>query len=61
VSAEKTLLRPRDGRVIAGVCAAFARHLKVDAVLLRGAAIVLGLLGIGIVAYLVLWILVAEE
>ena len=47
--------------MIAGVCAALARKLGVDAVLLRAVAVVLSLLGVGVLDYLVLWFLVPEE
>lgn len=57
-----TLLRPRDGRLIGGVCAAVARSLGMDAVLVRGlwsATVLLG--GLGLLAYLVCWIVIPEE
>lgn len=61
MSSEKSYLRPRDGRVLAGVCAATARQFKVDAVLVRALAVLLGLLGVGVLIYLALWIVLPEE
>ncbi len=56
------LLRPRDGRMIAGVCAALARRLGMDATLMRvGFSVAFFLLGAGLVAYLLLWLLIPEE
>lgn len=52
------LARPIDGRWIAGVCAGLAVHLGVDVRLVRVGAILLALAGIGILAYLLLWIFV---
>lgn len=37
-------LRPKDGRLIGGVCAALSRGLEADVTLVRGALFVLGLL-----------------
>lgn len=45
---QPTLLRPRDGRILFGVCAAIARGLCTDATVVRGCFAVplaLGLLG----------------
>ncbi|MFZ4433598.1 MAG: PspC domain-containing protein [Microthrixaceae bacterium] len=52
------LVRPRDGRWIAGVCAGLAVHLGIDVRLVRVGAVVLALPGIGILAYLLLWVVV---
>ena len=58
----KKLVRPRDDRMIAGVCAGFARYLNVDPVLVRLLMVVLVLFaGTGIVVYLAGWILMPEE
>lgn len=50
--------RAREGKMIAGVCAGLARELEVPVTVLR-LAFVLGTLfggGIGIIVYLVLWV-----
>jgi phage shock protein PspC (stress-responsive transcriptional regulator) len=55
-------LRPRDGRVIAGVCAALARRFGMDASLVRLVFfLAFFLLGAGLVAYLLLWLMIPEE
>ena len=57
------MLRPRQGRVIAGVCAAFALHFGWDVTLLRVlVAVITFLTGIvlGVVAYLVAWLIIPD-
>lgn len=54
--------RPVEGRLLAGVCAALARRLTLDVTLLRLAFLVLALgSGLGLVLYLVLWVLLPNE
>jgi phage shock protein PspC (stress-responsive transcriptional regulator) len=61
-AAERTFLRPRDGRMLGGVCAAVARRLGLDATLVRVAWIAAALVfGVGLVAYAILWLLIPEE
>ena len=57
------LLRPREGRVIAGVCAAFAVHFGWDVILVRVLVSVLTFVTgfvVGIVAYLVAWLIIPD-
>jgi len=62
MTADKKLLRPRDGVILGGVAAALARHWRVDVTLVRAAFVVLALLfGVGVVAYLVCWAVLAQE
>jgi phage shock protein PspC (stress-responsive transcriptional regulator) len=54
--------RPREGRLLAGVCAGLAGPLKMDVTLLRLAFLLLALAsGLGLLLYLALWILLPEE
>jgi len=56
------LVRPRSGRVVAGVCAALARRFGLSATLVRALFVVsLVLPGTQVVVYLVLWLLIPEE
>ncbi|MBB5999309.1 signal transduction histidine kinase/phage shock protein PspC (stress-responsive transcriptional regulator) [Streptomonospora salina] len=57
------LVRPRDGRLVAGVGAGLARHLGIDAVVTRLALLALCFGGVGVAVYivLVLFVPVAEE
>lgn len=62
MNAEKRLLRPKDGAVIGGVCAAFARYFGIDATIVRllwVLAVCLG--GTGLLAYVVCWIVIPRE
>ncbi len=54
--------RPRDGRVIAGVCAGLARKLGIDALWVRIAFVLLvWFAGVPIWAYLIGWLLMPNE
>ena len=55
----RRLLRSRRDRMIGGVCGGLGRYLNVDPVLLRIAAVALALAGgVGVLAYLVAWVLI---
>jgi len=49
------LLRPRGGRVLGGVAAGTADHLRLDPVLVRIGFVLLAVAGVGVVAYALLW------
>jgi len=56
------LVRVREGKKIAGVCAGFARYLGMDVTLLRIVWLVTGLTaGVGFIAYLVAWIAMSYD
>jgi phage shock protein C len=46
------------GRVIAGVCAAIADRFGISRTLVRAGFVIFGLMGAGVFAYLVLWVLI---
>ena len=50
------LARPRAGRVVAGVAAGTAAHLRQDPLMVRVSFAVLAPAGIGIIAYMLLWL-----
>ncbi len=59
---ENRLIRPREGRVLGGVCAAFGEYFELDGTLIRLAWVLLVCLGgTGILAYIVCWIVIPEE
>lgn len=59
---ETRLTRPRHGRMIAGVAAAFADRTGIDVGLIRvGFVVSLFFGGLGLVAYVAAWILIPEE
>ena len=56
------LVRPRSGRVVAGVCAALARRFGLSATMVRALFVVsIVLPGTQVLVYLVLWLLIPEE
>jgi phage shock protein C len=58
----RTLTRPRDGRIIAGVCAGLARRFGWSPFMVR-LLFVLSLLlpGTQVIVYVILWILMPNE
>jgi phage shock protein C len=56
------LVRVRQGKKIAGVCAGFARYLDMDVLLVRIVWLVITLTaGVGLIAYIVAWIAMPLE
>jgi len=59
---ERGFVRPRQGRMIGGVCAGIARPLDTSARLVRVFAVLSIILpGPQVLAYILLWILMPEE
>jgi phage shock protein C len=55
------LTRPRNNRMIAGVCAGFALHYGWDLNLVRIlTALMIVLTGVGAIAYIVAWVIIPE-
>jgi phage shock protein PspC (stress-responsive transcriptional regulator) len=62
VEARKRLVRPRNGRKIAGVCLGFAEYFDLDVALVRIVWVLCSLFGLaGVIAYVAAWIVVPEE
>jgi phage shock protein C len=60
--ARKRLVRPRQGRKIAGVCLGFAEYFDIDVTVVRVTWLLTVLMtGIGLLAYVIAWIVVPEE
>ena len=58
----KRLYRSRTERKIAGVCGGLAAYMKIDPVVPRLVWVIFALAaGIGIVAYLVCWLVIPQE
>jgi len=59
----RPLIRPRDGRQVAGVCAGFSRAYGWDVLLVRILMVVGGILIFPIpeIAYVVAWLIMPEE
>jgi phage shock protein C len=61
-SGGKRLLRLRDGRMAAGVCAGLAAYFGVDVNLVRlGFGVLTVFYGLGILAYLIAWVILPDE
>jgi phage shock protein C len=62
-SAAKVLVRSRDGRMLAGVCAGVAGYFGLDVTLVRVIWAVIAVItgGVGVLAYLVAWIIIPDE
>ena len=60
--ARKRLVRPRQGRKIAGVCLGFAEYFDVDVTLVRLVWLIASFMtGIGLISYPIAWIIMPEE
>jgi phage shock protein C len=59
----KTLVRSRNDRMVAGICAGVARYFGIDVTMVRVMLVVLCLItgGAGILAYLLAWVIIPEE
>ncbi|SEO68544.1 ATP-binding protein [Trujillonella endophytica] len=55
-AARPPLVRPRSGRMLAGVAAGTAAHLRADPLVVRVALVALAVTGIGVVVYGLLWL-----
>jgi len=59
--ARQRLVRPRAGRKIAGVCAGLAEYFDLDVSLIRIVWLICLFCGIGLLAYIIAWIVIPEE
>jgi phage shock protein PspC (stress-responsive transcriptional regulator) len=55
------LVRPRRGRIIAGVCAGLADRFGLPRGLVRLGFVVFGVVGAGEIAYVIAWIVMPKE
>jgi phage shock protein C len=55
------MVRPRQGKMIAGVCAALAARFGISKALVRVGFVLFGLFGVGELAYIALWIIIPKE
>jgi phage shock protein PspC (stress-responsive transcriptional regulator) len=56
----RRLTRSETDKVIAGVCGGLAEYFDIDPTIVRVAAVILALMGAGLLAYIVLWIAVPK-
>ena len=55
------LARPREGRMIAGVCAGLAHRYATPVFLVRVLTVAAGIAGFGVIVYVALWVLMPKE
>ncbi len=59
---QNRLVRPENGRVLAGVCAGLANWMGMDVTLVRIIFLILGFMtGSGLLIYLILWVIVPSS
>ena len=58
---ERSLVRPRNGKIIAGVCAGLADRFGIPRTLVRIGFVFFGLFGVGELVYIVLWIIMPKS
>lgn len=63
INPSKRLYRMREGRVVAGVCTGIAAYFGIDPTLVRLGFALLAIFGggVGILLYLIAWIVIPEE
>jgi len=57
----RRLYRSNTDKVIGGVCGGLGEYLEIDPVILRIIWAVLGFAGIGIIAYIISWIVIPKN
>jgi phage shock protein PspC (stress-responsive transcriptional regulator) len=55
-----SLVRPRNGKIVAGVCAALAARFGMSTTLVRLLFVLFGLVGAGEIVYIILWIMIPK-
>jgi phage shock protein PspC (stress-responsive transcriptional regulator) len=58
---ERSLVRPRNRKIIAGVCAALSQRFGIPVTVVRLGFVFFGLFGVGEVVYIALWILIPKD
>jgi len=58
--ATTSLERPREGRVIAGVCAALANRFGISVTLIRVLFVIFAITGAAEIVYIILWIVIPK-
>lgn len=62
MNSEKKLVRPREGRKIAGVCQGVAQYLGIDVTVVRLLwVLAVVFCGCGILAYIIAWVVIPDQ
>ncbi len=57
----KRLYRSKDDKVIAGVCGGIGQYFEIDPVIIRLIWAIFAIAGVGILAYIIAWIIIPKE
>ncbi|MFH1641492.1 MAG: PspC domain-containing protein [Nanoarchaeota archaeon] len=57
----KRLYRSKNNRLIGGVCGGLGKYFGIDATVIRLIWALTALMGAGIIAYIIAWIIIPEE
>jgi phage shock protein PspC (stress-responsive transcriptional regulator) len=57
---ERSLMRPRNRKILAGVCAAIADRFGISVTVVRLGFVFFGFFGVGELVYIALWILIPK-
>ena len=57
----KRLYRSRNQRMIAGICGGLAEYFNIDPTIVRLGATILLFAGVGVLPYLIAWIIIPDE
>ncbi|SDM02369.1 phage shock protein C (PspC) family protein [Arthrobacter sp. ov407] len=58
---EPSLVRPKNRKIIAGVCAALAERFGISKTVVRLGFVLFGFFGIGELVYIALWIIIPKD
>lgn len=58
---EKKLYRSRTNKILCGVCGGLGDYLNVDPTVVRLIAVILGIVSIGVIAYIIAALIIPEQ
>lgn len=58
---ERSLVRPKNRKIIAGVCAALGERFGISKTVVRLGFVLFGFFGIGELVYIALWIIIPKD
>lgn len=58
---EKKLYRSRTNKILCGVCGGLGEYLNVDPTVVRLVAVILGIVSVGVIAYIIAALMIPEQ
>lgn len=58
---EKKLYRSRTNKILCGVCGGLGEYLNVDPTVVRLVAVILGIVSVGVIAYIIAALIIPEQ